>query len=57
MKLFNTYIDPDSDIWFVSLNNRLFFKVTNGLYQSRSRYIDNISALVNRHSLKKITKG
>ena len=57
MKLSNTYIDHESDLWFVSINKSLFFKVTSGLYQSRSRHIDNISALVNRHNLKKITKG
>ena len=57
MKLSNTYIDPDSDLWFVSINEGLFFKVTGGLCQSRSRHIDNISTLRNRHSLKKITKG
>ena len=57
MKLSNTYIDPDSDIWFVSLNDRLFFKMMDKILQSRSRHIDNINTLINRHSLKKITKG
>ena len=57
MKLSNTYIDPDSDIWFISINNHLFFKVMNGIYKSRSRRIDNIHTLVLRHSLTKLTKG
>ena len=57
MKLSNTYIDPDSDIWFISLNDALFFKVMSGIYKSRSRHIDNIHTLVLRHSLTKLTKG
>ena len=57
MKLSNTYIDPDSDLWFVSINDRLFFKVSRGIYKSRTYPVDNISTLVNRHSLRKITKG
>lgn len=57
MKLSNTYLDPDSDIWFISLNDALFFKVMSGIYKSRSRRIDNIHTLVLRHSLTKLTKG
>ena len=57
MKLSNTYIDPDSDLWFVSINDGLFFKVLSGMYQSRSYPVDNINTLVNRHNLRKITKG
>ena len=57
MKLFNTYIDPDSDIWFISINNHLFFKVKSGIYKSRSRRIDNIHTLVLRHNLQKLTRG
>ena len=57
MKLSNTYIDPDSDLWFVSINEGLFFKVMRGIYQSRSRHIDNIPTLVIRHNLTKLTKG
>lgn len=57
MKLSNTYIDPDSDIWFISLNDALFFKVMNGIYKSRSRRIEHIHTLVLRHSLTKLTKG
>ena len=57
MKLSNTYIDPDSDIWFISINNHLFFKVMHMIYKSRSRRIDNIHTLVLRHSLTKLTKG
>ena len=59
MKLSNTYIDPDSDIWFISLNDRLFFKLklTDKMIQSRSRHIDNVATLVLRHNLTKLTKG
>ena len=57
MKLSNTYIDPDSDIWFISLNDALFFKVMSGIYKSRSRRIDNIHTLVLRHNLQKLTRG
>ena len=57
MKLSNTYIDPDSDIWFISLNDRLFFKLIDKVIQSRSRHIDNIPTLVIRHNLTKLTKG
>ena len=57
MKLSNTYIDPDSDIWFISLNNRLFFKLIDKILQSRSRHIDNVQTLVLRHNLTKLTKG
>ena len=59
MKLSNTYIDQDLDIWFVSINNRLFFKLelTDKIIQSRSRHIDNAATLVLRHNLTKLTKG
>lgn len=57
MKLSNTYLDQDSDIWFISLNDALFFKVMSGIYKSRSRRIDNIHTLVLRHNLTKLTKG
>ena len=57
MKLSNTYIDPDSDIWFISLNDRLFFKVTSGIYQSRTYPVANIHELMLRHNLVKLTKG
>ena len=57
MNLSNTYIDPDSDIWFIPFNGVLFFKVKSGIYKSRSRRIDNIHALVLRHTLTKLTKG
>ena len=59
MKLSNTYTDPDSDIWFISINSRLFFKLklTDKIIQSRSRHIDNVVTLVRRHNLTKLTKG
>ena len=57
MKLSNTYIDPDSDVWFISINDALFFKVIDRLYKSRSRRVDHIHTLVLRHSLTKLTKG
>ena len=57
MKLSNTYIDPDSDLWFVSINEGLFFKVLSGMYQSRTYPVANIHKLILRHNLVKLTKG
>ena len=57
MKLSNTYIDPDSDLWFVSFNDSLFFKVFGGIYQSRTYPVANINKLILRHNLVKLTKG
>ena len=57
MKLSNTYIDQDSDLWFVSFNDSLFFKVLSGIYQSRTYPVANIHKLILRHNLVKLTKG
>ena len=57
MKLSNTYIDQDSDLWFVSINGGLFFKVFGGIYQSRTYPVANIHKLILRHNLRKLTKG
>ena len=57
MKLSNTYIDPDSDLWFVSINDGLFFKVMSGLHQSRTYPVADIHKLIPRHNLVKLTKG
>ena len=57
MKLSNTYIDPDSDLWFVSINEGLFFKVMSGIYQSRTYPVANIHELTLRHNLRKLSKG
>ena len=57
MKLSNTYIDPESDLWFVSINEGLFFKVLSGMYQSRTYPVADINKLILRHNLVKLTKG
>ena len=57
MKLSNTYIDQDSDLWFVSFNDSLLFKVLGGIYQSRTYPVANIHKLILRHNLVKLTKG
>ena len=57
MKLSNTYIDQDSDLWFVSFNDSLFFKLFVGIYQSRTYPVANIHKLILRHNLVKLTKG
>jgi hypothetical protein len=57
VKLSNTYIDQDSDLWFVSINEGLFFKVLNVMYQSRTYPVADINKLILRHNLRKLTKG